>query len=131
MDLKTMSASVEKLTLREPMTLEALNRLLLEKWDGPGRFKLKKGLFGKSIQFDTVMQLQPRLTVKDSAVIVRKVSNSTRVGFGGGPMIDYKDTKQRVSALKEGSAKAAAFGGHENFERVCEKIKEILRNRMV
>ena len=131
MDMKAVSKSVEKLTLREPMTPEEINSLLLEKWDGFGKFKLKKGIFGKFIQFDTVMQIQPRLTVKDNAIIVRKISNSTKVGIGGGPMTDYKDTKQRVSALKEGGVSAAAFGGHENFTNVCEKIKEILRERMV
>jgi len=130
MDMKAMSKSSEKFTLRDPMTLEDINSLLSEKWDGPGAFKLKKGLFGKSILFDTVMQIQPRLYVKENAIIVRKVSNSVKVGVGSGPMIDYKDAKQRVSALKEGGLKSAAFGGNDNFTSVCEKLREILQDRL-
>ena len=131
MDLNALSASVEKLTLRVAITLEELNSLLLYKWDGPGKFKFKKGLFGKSIKFDIVMGIQPRVTVKDNIVIIRKTSNSTKVGIGGGPMVNYKSAKQRMSALKDDGLKAATFNGHDNFITICEKITEILRYRMV
>jgi len=130
MDMKEMSKSSEKMTLRDAMTLEELRDILAANWDGPGKFKYKKGLFGKSLQFDTVMQIQPRVTIKDNTLIVRKIKNSTKVGVGGGPMIDYKDTKQRLAAAKEGGIKAAAFGGHDNFKAVCERIKEILGARV-
>ena len=130
MDMKTMQKTVEKLTLREPMTIDELRTLLGEKWTGPGNYQFKKGLFGKSIQFDTIMQIQPRVSIKENVVTIRKIKSSTKVGIGGGPMIDYKDAKQRKDAAKEGGLKAAMFGGHENFQAVCEKIKELLADRI-
>ena len=132
MSMKEYSKSKEVFTLRDPMTLEELRDLMVATWGDspPSKYKYKKGLFGKSIKFDTVMQIQPTVKIKDNVITVRKVSNSTKVGIGNGPAIDFKDTKQRIAAAKEGGLKAAAFGGHDNFNKVCESIGELLQGKL-
>ena len=95
----------------------------------PGKFKLKKGLFGKSILFDVYMQTQPRVTVKENVVTVRRVNSSTTVSVGGSPSIDFKDMKQRVGAFKEGGLKQAAFGGQDYFNGVCDAMREVLKDK--
>ena len=113
MDMKALSKTVEKFTLAEPMTLEELHQLMTQRWTAelPGRFKLKKGLLGKSITFDVYMQTQPRVTVKGNLVTVRRISNSTKVSVGGSPGIDFKDMKQRVTVAREGGINKAASVG--------------------
>ena len=132
MDLKTAQKAVEKYTLKEPVTLEALNELMTERWiaEMPGRFQLKKGLLGSSILFDTYMQVQPKVTVKGNVVTCLKTTNSTEVSVLGSPSMDVKNTKERIAAAKEGGLKAAAFGGVEYFLGVCNALGEILQDKM-
>jgi len=131
MSLKEMTKTVEKFTLREPISLEELHGLMVQSGiEFPGKFKLKKGLFGKSIVFDVIMQTQPRIKVKDDVVIVRKVRSSTRVSVGGMPGIDIKATQQRVQAAKEGGLGKAFTGGIDYFLNVIEAMRGLLQNRM-
>jgi len=131
MGLKEMSKTVEKFTLREPITLEELHGLMVQGGIAfPGNFKLKKGLFGKSITFDVLMQVQPRVTVKENVVIVRKVQSSTKVSVGGGPSIDIKATQQRAQAVKEGGIGKAFTGGIDYFLNVIEAMRGLLQSRM-
>ena len=132
MGFKEMSKSVEKYTLSASITIDELYSLMAERWgEGmPGKFKLKKGLFGKRVLFDVYMQIQPRVTVKENVVTVRKTQKSTKVGIGGGPMMDIKDMKQRAAALKEGGIKKAMFGGQEYFNNVCDALREVLKDKM-
>ena len=128
MNLKEMSRNPQKITLKDPMTIEDLYSLMTEKWtpEMPGPFKFKKGLFGKSIKFNIYMQIVPTVKVKDNLVIIRRTQQSTTVGG-----VDIKDMSQRMSALKEGGLKKAAMGGMEYFVNICEALREILKDRTV
>jgi hypothetical protein len=126
-EMKEMSKTVEKFTLRDPMTLDELFELMTRRWtaDMPGKFKLKKGLFGKSIKFDLYMQQLPVVRVKGNVVTVRRQQQSTTVGG-----VDIKDAKQRMAALKEGGLKKAALGGAEYFAGIRDAMREILKDKM-
>ena len=134
MDLKAMGKSVEKYTLREPMTIEDLYSLLTQGSIGfPGNFRLKKGLFGKSILFDVYMQVQPRITVKENIVTCRKISSSTTVstGIGGASFgTDLKASKQYRDAMRDGGLKKAISGGPEYFHGVCDALREVLKDKV-
>lgn len=131
MDMRSLSKTVRQYTLREPISLEALYQLMMERGGAfPGPFKLKKGLFGQSIQFGVVMQVQPVVKVKDNVVTARAITNKTQVGIGGMPQMDFKDIKQRTAALKEGGIGKALLGGQENFHNVCDVLQDILSDRM-
>ena len=128
MDMK----STEKYTLNAPMTPEDLCELMTQRWtdEMPGKFVLKKGLGGKSITFDVYMQIQPVVTVKGNAVTVKKMTNKTNVSVGGVGG-DFKAMKEAAAALKDGGIKAAALGGQEYFNSVCDAIREVLKDRVV
>lgn len=127
MDMDVMKKSVEKITLKEEMTLGQLYDLMKENKDiMPGEFKLKKGILGKSINFDVFMQTEPRITVKDNVVTVRRMGKSTEVGIGNMPSMDFKDMKQRLKAVKDGGIKKSVTGGAEYFVGVCNAMVELL-----
>lgn len=131
MDLKSMQQSKKTITLREPMPLDRLHALMVENAGRfPGKFKLKKGLFGSSITFDVLMQIQPVIKVKDNTVTIRKIQNKTQVGIGGGPMADFKHLQQTANAVKEGGFKKAITGGAEYFLQVCSVLEELLAQHM-
>ena len=78
MDMNVLTKTVEKITLNEAMTLEQLYELMTQNIDKmPKGFKLKKGLMGKSILFDVFMQTQPKITVKDNLVTIRRMGKET------------------------------------------------------
>ena len=126
-EIKEMSKVVEKFTLKDPMTLDELYQLMTERWTTqmPGKFKLKKGLLGKRIQFDVYMLMLPVVTVKGNVVTVRRQQQSTKVGG-----VDFKEAKQRMTAAKEGGLKKAAMGGVEYFFNVRNAMREILQDKM-
>ena len=126
-EIKEMSKTAEKFTLKEPITLDELYQLMTQRWTAemPGKFQLKKGLFGKSIKFDLYMQILPVVTVKGNVVTVRRQQQSTTVGG-----VDIKDTKQRMAAAKEGGLKKAALGGAEYFQNIRNAMREVLGDKM-
>ena len=126
-ELKEMSKVVEKFTLKDSMTIDELYQLMTERWTAemPGKFKRKKGLLGNYIQFDVYMLILPVVTVKGNVVTVRRQSQSTQVGG-----VDFKETKQRINAAKEGGLKKAATGGMEYFLDVCNAMREILQDKI-
>lgn len=127
MNMDVMKKSVEKITLKEEMSLDQLYDLMKENQEElPAKFKLKKGLMGKSINFDVFMQTEPRITVKDKVVTIRRMGSSTKVGIGSMPSLDYKDMKQRVKAVKDGGIKKSVTGGAEYFVGVCNAMVELL-----
>ena len=131
MSFKEMTKTVEKFTLREPISLDELFDLM--NGSGivfPGKFKLKKGLFSKAIVFDLIMQIQPRVKVKDNVVIVRKVRSSTKISVGGMPGVDIKATGQRIQAAQEGGLGKAFTGGADYFLNVVEAMRGLLQNLM-
>ncbi len=135
MDMKALQKAVEKYTLRDSTDIENLHRLMTESGvQFPGNFKLKKGLFGKSIIFDVFMQVQPQITVKDNVVTCRKMSSSTTVSTGVSSNatvgMDIKASKQFKEAMKEGGFKKAVSGGAEYFIGVCDALREVLKDRM-
>lgn len=131
MDLKAMGKAVEKYNLSAPMTLDELYELMNQRWAAelPGAYKLKKGLFGKSILFDVYMQVQPKITVKGNLVTCRKMNSQTTVSSGG-LGIDLKASKQYMAAMKEGGLKKAVSGGPEYFHGVCDALREVLKDKI-
>jgi hypothetical protein len=130
MDLKTMAKVVEKFELRDPITLNELFNLMMQSGiEFPGKFKMKKGLLGPYIGFDTYMTVQPRVKVKGNRVTVRKINVSMSVGVGR-VSIDVKDTQQRLQAAKTGGLSKALTGGPEYFINVIEKMRELLKTRL-
>ncbi len=127
MNMDVMKKSVEKINLKEAMTVEDLYKIMQENSEAlPGEFKLKKGLLGKSIDFKVYMQTQPHVTVKDNIVTVRRLGNKTKVGIGGMPSIDYKNLKQSVKAVKDGGLGKSVTGGAEYFVNICNAMVDIL-----
>ena len=126
--MDVLSKNVEKITLKEPMTLEELYDLMKENSEKlPEKFKLKKGILGKSIHFAVVMQTDPKITIKDNVVTIRRMGNTTQVGVGNMPSMDFKDLKQRAKAVKEGGLGKAISGGAEYFVSVCDAMVELLK----
>ena len=131
MDLKAMSKTVEKYTLREALSYEDLYNVMIQSGvQFPGQFKLSKGILGKSIVFDVYMQVQPKVTIKDNVVTVRKMSNSSSVSVMGGPAIDIKASKQSKDAMKEGGFMKGITGGGDYFNDVCDLMREVLKDRI-
>ena len=127
MTMELMSKNVEKIDLKEAMTLDDLYKIMQEHSDDlPGEFKLQKGLLGKSINFKVYMQAEPRVTVKDNTVTVRKMGSKTNDGSGGIPSIDYKNLKQSVKAVKDGGLGKSVTGGAEYFVNICNAMVDIL-----
>ena len=129
-DLQEMSKAAnpyQRIKLKDPITIEDLHKLLTEKWNAeiPGKFELKKGLFGKSIRFDIYMKIRPVVTVKGNVVTVRKTESSTTVGG-----VDFKNMSQKKAAFKEGGVKKALMGGIEYYITVANTVKEILKDKM-
>ena len=116
-----------KVTLREPMTIEELHQLLVERWNPqtPASFKLKKGLFGSSIKFDVFMRILPVVRVKGNVVTIRRTETSTSVGG-----IDFKTLAQQVSAVKDGGLTKAFTGGLDYFIAITTAVKEILQDKV-
>ena len=119
-----------KYKLREPMTTEELYALLAQRWTAqlPGSFQLKKGfLFGPYIKFDTYLQMQPRIKVKDGVVKISRVEVQTQTGG-----IDLKAASQAIKTLKNGgNMMDVALGGPEYFLRVCAEVEKILGDKIV
>ena len=120
----------ESFVLKEPISLEELYDLMTHnKSNFPDKFKLKGGLFGKSIKFPVFMNIQPIITVKDTKVKVSAVQKSTSVGVGG-TTIDIKAAKQALQSAKEGGLIKAVTGGAEKYQQVIDATHELLQSRM-
>jgi hypothetical protein len=120
----------ESFILKEPITLEELyDLMMLNESAFPDKFKLQKGLLGKSIVFPVFLNIQPIITVKDTKVKVSYVEKSTSVGVGGAG-IDIKAAKQALQAAKEGGLIKAVTGGAEKYQQVIDAIHELLQSRM-
>ncbi|MDY0236600.1 MAG: hypothetical protein RBR71_11245 [Gudongella sp.] len=128
MKIAELTKTVEKINLKEEMSLEELNDFMMENTEKlPAKFKLKKSIIGKAILFDTNMQVEPRVTVKDKEITIRYMENSTSVGIGNAPSLDFKDLKQRAKAVKEGGFGKAVTGGPEYFISICDAMVELLK----
>ncbi len=129
MDMDVMKKTVEKIELVKPLTLEELYQMMMENSNKfPGKFKLKKGLSGKAIDFDVFMKTEPKITLKDNVVTIRRIGNSTSVGIGNMPAMDFKAIKQTIGSVKEGGMGKAVSGGAEYFSQVCDAMQELLQN---
>ena len=120
-----------KYKLREIMTTEELYNHLSRNWtmELPGGlgFKLKKGLFGQYIRFDTYLTIQPRIKVKNDVLKISHIQVQNKVGG-----VDLKATKQAISAIKDGgNIMSAALGGHEYFLKVCAEAEKIMQDKIV
>jgi len=118
-----------KYKLRDPMTTEALYDLMTEKWQAklPGQFKLKKGLFGSYICFDTYMTIQPRVKVKNDEVRITR--NIIEVKVGG---LDLKAASQAINTMRHGgNMMDVMMAGPEYFLKVCAEIRNILEGKVI
>lgn len=123
-----MAGSI-KYKLREPMTTEDLYALMTDKWtaDLPGKFRLKKSLFGSYIRFDTYLTIQPRIKVKNDTVKITRVTVQTTVGG-----IDLKAASQAIKTIKDGgNMMDVMLGAPEYFLKVCAEVEKILQDRII
>jgi len=122
----SMAGSV-KYALREAMTPDELFVLMNERWDSklPGKYQLKKGLFGTFIKFDTYLTIQPRVKIKNNIVKVTRMTVQTKTGG-----VDIKAASQAIKAVREGGVMGAALGGMEYFVGVCEELERVLRDKL-
>ena len=127
MDMKAMNKSKEVIKLSKPITVDELFELMEQNKEMfPGTFK--KAKVGKAINFDVYMQILPKVIVKGNTVTVKKFNSSTKVGIGGGPMMDFKAMKQSKDAIKEGGLKSAIQAGPQYFHAVCDNMVELLKD---
>ena len=135
--MKEMNKSQEKYDLKTAMTIEDLYQLMTERWNTElpaGPFIIKKGMMGTSIQFPTYQRIQPVVSVKGNTVVCKKTEGAQVKVLG----VDHKDKRQRDSAFQDGKSeggflggmKAAALGGIDYYLDVCNKLREILQDRM-
>ena len=123
---KEMATTSEKITLKNPVTLDELFGLMTAaETTFPGKFKLASGLFGKSIAFDVYQNVKVKVTVKENVVKVSRSNSSAKVGG-----IDVKATAQRIDAMKEGGVGKALTGGLDYFKNVRESMKALLADRI-
>ena len=139
MDFKAMMKAAEDYELREPLTIEELFDLMEKSSLAfQGQFILKKGLFGKTIIFDTFAEVQPRVSVKNKTVKVRKIeTNSGSTGPShdreDGITIDFVAAARDIKAFKEGGFEgmlSAYSAGPEYFHNVCDRMRELLQDRL-
>ncbi|MDL2237541.1 hypothetical protein LJC56_06900 [Christensenellaceae bacterium OttesenSCG-928-K19] len=125
--MASFTKNKEVMKLNKAMTLEEIEQILCERLDTEKfQFKLKKGIMGKGIEFETVMQILPRLTVKGDEVRILRVTSKTTVSVGGSPGMDFKAMGQFSNAIKDGGIKGALTGGQSYFESVCDAVREAL-----
>ena len=135
--LMEMNKSQEKYTLASDMTTEDLYQLMTERWDEElpaGPFVMKKGMMGQTIQFPSYQTVQPVVSVKGNVVLCKKTEGAKVEVMG----VNRKDRKQRKEAFKAGNEgggfmqgmKNAALGGVDYYLGVCNKLREILQDKM-
>ena len=138
MDMKTMMKAAEDYKLREPLTLEELFDIMqTSNIVFPGQFKISKGLFGKAIVFDTFAEVQPRVTVKDKTVKVRKAETNTGSTIPSrqreeGVRINLNRAAGDIKTMKEGGLDGLLSGhssGPEYFNNVCDRMRDLLQDR--
>ena len=125
----TNMAGAIKYKLREPMTTEDLYALMKERWTAelPGKFQLKKGLFGSYIRFDTYLTIQPRIKVKNDTVKITRTYVQTTVGG-----IDLKSASQAISKMRNGgNMMDVVMGGPEYFLKVCAEVENVLQGKII
>jgi len=131
MDMRTYMKNTDKIELRDPLSIEDLYNLMAQYWQSmPGRFEVKKSLFGTAIVFDEFMSIEPRITVKGNMVIVGKSKTSTEVSVMGISPSAIKHTQQQAQAAQQGGLSKAFTGGQDYFLRVCEAMRWLLGSRM-
>ena len=129
--LNKMMMRPEKFILKDPISLEELHELMIQNETAyPGRFRIKRGLFGKSIVFDIYMTIKPSISVKDNIVKIRALQQSSSVKVGNMPSIDIKATKQVLQATKEGGLGKALTGGPEYYNSIADALRELLQGRL-
>ena len=126
-----------KFVLKEPMSLDELYDLMTQNKNAfPGNFKLKKGLFGSSIDFDVRMYLQPKINVKNNIVTVKTVQreNNNTVKVGG---VDLGSLQKGLQTVKEGglgglvnSVADSLTEGENYYQNIVNSMEELLQSRM-
>ena len=127
MAMKEMFKTSEKLELKEAITIDELFTLLSEKWDAAenGPLKLKKGLFGKSVQGGRKFAIVPKFTVKGNIVTVKRISSQSSVKVGG-----IGGDLKLMGDIAKGGLKSAVTGAPAYFNYACETAKEALQNHL-
>ena len=108
-----------KLVLKQPISLDELYELMIRnKTAFPGNFSLKKSLFGDSIDFDIRMNLQPRITVKNTNVtlkaIARKNKSTVKVGVCQGSNLIFCEIIEKAENQKTHFVKVVSSTKYKN-----------------
>ena len=132
MDLKAMTKTTEKFTLREELSLEQLYDVMMQSGiQFPSQFKLAKGLLGKAIDFEVYMQVLPKITVKNNVVTVRRTESKSTISVLGSPSVDLKAQRQGRDAAKQGGFMKSITGGQDYFNDICDLMRIALQSRIV
>jgi len=123
--------SVERFTLREPMTLDELYVLIKERWNSalPCDFKLEKSLLFKSIVFDAYMRTSPKVKIQKNVVTVYQnfVGNNNNDTYNHFDVRKIEEMARKNNAFKE----AGIDNGNEYFIALCNALREVLRDMIL
>ena len=129
-DKKSMFKMEEKIELREPIDVEALHALMEQSGiEWPGQFKISKGLFGKTIAFDSYMNVVPVVHIKNNIVKVKREQPKSDIEVLGVSRNSVKAQKEMFAGMKEGGLKKGFTGGQDYFLDVCDLMQELLAGK--
>ena len=119
-------SGVEKYKPREPMTIEALESLMRERWRSPlpVEFRLVKDVFMKYIEFEEYMKTTPRLEImkKTGEIVFTQNFSSSRSAAA-----NYVGERKRRLMEVDGGVRAAGIqDGHAYFLALCQAMREML-----
>ena len=134
--IELLKKSKEILSLREYISLEELFNLMdQDRSRFPGEFKLKKGLFGTSIAFDKYMGYGTIIKVKESMIVIKRISpssnNRSHKNQSISHLVEIVDSSQNViDAVTTGKVSDDLLGGPNYFKNICEVMRELLQSRV-
>ena len=134
--IELLKKSKEILSLREYISPDELFNLMdQDRSRFPGEFKLKKGLFGTSIVFDKYMGFGTTIKVKESMIIIKRISpssnNRNHKNQSISHLVEIVDSSQNViDAVTTGKVSDDLLGGPNYFKNICEVMRELLQSRV-
>ena len=129
-DKSNLFKSVEKFELREAIDIDALFSLMQQSgivW--PRQYKVSKGLFGKTIAFDSYMNTVPTIHVKNNIVQVKREQPKSDVQVLGVSRNAVKAQNEMFGGIKDGGLKKGLTGGQDYFLDVCSLMRDLLADK--
>ena len=136
MDMEIIRKKKEKLTLRDPLSLEELFSIMEAAKDQfPGAFQLQKGLFGSAITFDKYMNFGVKIKVKDALVTLLRMDPSSNSGNPRSQSMEQlgkvvNAAQEIMSSMSTGVVSDELMGGPKYFAMICDTMGELLQSRM-